>query len=518
MTLGGVSPSSASTSIVVDGETLTIKDGLGGSHTVTIEKNTTDDLAVDGTGGNLTIKLANATESKNTAALIETAVQGLGVVDGTDFSKWTFTGSANWDSKVKGDSLTQVSGNVTGGHPIVPSIATIIVDGQTLKITDPTGTNNKKIIVAQGTNDALSVNGVGGDLKIYLANATGSKNNISEIKNKLLTPVDGSDFSKWTFETGTIWDGEVEGSEVTTDIDKTLAGGKDTKTEKLAVYNYQFNKPFTEGEAVSIGDITFKAVKVTPPEVADPLKGEFDIGTDVSTQIDSLVEAINNSSLKDKYTATRTGINGNILTLEEKGTASGEALSVPKTFDLSRSTSLIIEAKEGGKEGNDILIEDGFYEDYKVSLQIGANEHQEFAVSIGDIRAEELGLSGKPGEKGFCKILNVTNGSNNTPIEAALDVTSKEGANIAIERYQKAIEKVSELRARLGAYQNRLEHTISNIDNASENLTAALSRIQDVDMALAMSEYTKLNILQQSGTAMLAQANQRPQSILQLLQ
>ncbi|MCT4619782.1 MAG: flagellin [Marinisporobacter sp.] len=87
-----------------------------------------------------------------------------------------------------------------------------------------------------------------------------------------------------------------------------------------------------------------------------------------------------------------------------------------------------------------------------------------------------------------------------------------------MERYQEAINKISQMRSRLGAYQNRLEHTITNIDNTTENLTAALSRIQDVDMALAMSEYTKMNILQQSGTAMLAQANQRPQSILQLLQ
>ena len=80
-----------------------------------------------------------------------------------------------------------------------------------------------------------------------------------------------------------------------------------------------------------------------------------------------------------------------------------------------------------------------------------------------------------------------------------------------------AIKTVSEERSRLGAVQNRLEHTISNLDNASENLTAAESRIRDVDMAKEMSNFSKNNILQQAAQAMLAQANQQPQNVLQLL-
>ncbi|ADI02652.1 flagellin domain protein [Syntrophothermus lipocalidus DSM 12680] len=76
---------------------------------------------------------------------------------------------------------------------------------------------------------------------------------------------------------------------------------------------------------------------------------------------------------------------------------------------------------------------------------------------------------------------------------------------------------VSAERARLGAIQNRLEHTINNLGTALESLTAAESRIRDVDMAREMMEFTKNNILQQAGTAMLAQANQQPQSVLQLL-
>ena len=93
---------------------------------------------------------------------------------------------------------------------------------------------------------------------------------------------------------------------------------------------------------------------------------------------------------------------------------------------------------------------------------------------------------------------------------AALDLV-KNGAN-------SAINTVSSVRADLGAMQNRLEHTINNLDVATENMESANSRIRDTDMAKEMMEYTKQNVLTQAAQAMLAQANQQPQSILQLLQ
>ena len=90
--------------------------------------------------------------------------------------------------------------------------------------------------------------------------------------------------------------------------------------------------------------------------------------------------------------------------------------------------------------------------------------------------------------------------------------------NEAITIYSSAIESVSKVRSTLGAIQNRLEHTISNVDNSAENLTAAKSRIEDLDMALEMSNFTKLSVLQQASTSMLSHANNLPQSVLQLLQ
>ncbi len=98
------------------------------------------------------------------------------------------------------------------------------------------------------------------------------------------------------------------------------------------------------------------------------------------------------------------------------------------------------------------------------------------------------------------------------------DISSQKAADKAITTIQKAIETVSAERSKLGAYQNRLDHTINNLGTSSENLTAAESRIRDVDMAKEMMEYTKNSILAQAAQAMLAQANQQPQSVLQLLQ
>ena len=103
------------------------------------------------------------------------------------------------------------------------------------------------------------------------------------------------------------------------------------------------------------------------------------------------------------------------------------------------------------------------------------------------------------------------------PGEYLIDVTSLTGANDALQTIDNAINKVSEQRSKLGAYQNRLEHTINNLDTAAENLQAAESRIRDVDMAKEIMEFTKNSILQQAATAMLAQANAVPQSVLQLL-
>jgi len=127
-------------------------------------------------------------------------------------------------------------------------------------------------------------------------------------------------------------------------------------------------------------------------------------------------------------------------------------------------------------------------------FQIGANEGHNIVVGIDDMSAGALGLTGD-----------------------SLKATDQDSAERSIMVVDAAIHKVSTARASLGAVQNRLEHTISNLGVASENLTAAESRIRDADMAKQMMDFTKQQILLQASNAMLAQANMIPQNVLQLL-
>lgn len=127
-------------------------------------------------------------------------------------------------------------------------------------------------------------------------------------------------------------------------------------------------------------------------------------------------------------------------------------------------------------------------------FQIGANANQTITLTVGDMGAAALGVD-----------------------STALSMGSQPAAESAITAIDSALSAVSVQRASLGAVQNRLEHTIANLNVASENLSAAESRVRDVDMATEMSSFTKQQVLQQAGTAMLAQANQKPQSVLKLL-
>ncbi|MBQ3599628.1 MAG: hypothetical protein II992_00285 [Lachnospiraceae bacterium] len=134
------------------------------------------------------------------------------------------------------------------------------------------------------------------------------------------------------------------------------------------------------------------------------------------------------------------------------------------------------------------------------------------------MKAKDLGITQTSVTRSLTTTADKTDTKDNkTNIGAALDVTSQAAASLAINAYDNALQKVSGERAKLGAMQNRLEHTINNLDTSSENLQSAESRIRDVDMAEEMTTYSKYNILQQAGQSMLAQANQSTQGVLSLL-
>lgn len=141
------------------------------------------------------------------------------------------------------------------------------------------------------------------------------------------------------------------------------------------------------------------------------------------------------------------------------------------------------------------ILDGGFSAGTKKALQVGANANQTISIAISALKSV-VGSS----------------------LKDALKIDTATNAQSAITTVQSSIEKLSTLRSKLGAVQNRLEHTVANLDNISENTQSAESRIRDTDMAEEMVQYSKNNILQQAGQSMLAQANQANQGVLSLLQ
>lgn len=126
-------------------------------------------------------------------------------------------------------------------------------------------------------------------------------------------------------------------------------------------------------------------------------------------------------------------------------------------------------------------------------VQIGANEKQEIGISIPKITPKTLGID-------------------------KINLRSANGANVAITALDEALDRINAIRSKIGAYQNRIETAIASLDESSEDVTRAMSRVEDVDMASEMTNYTSKTVLAQAGTSMVAQVNSRPQSVLSMLQ
>ena len=252
---------------------------------------------------------------------------------------------------------------------------------------------------------------------------------------------------------------------------------------------FKITENLVEGQSISINGTAYRAVTGTAGS------NEFQIGADAETTATNLATAIDAGTLS-------AGASSGIITVTRA--TSAEAITV----------------QLGGSPTGDT---------FSAKFQIGANQGQSLTLEVSDMRAQALGISGSfsgatangvganAAGAVFTSGQDVTNGTNNSGTEYALDVSTHATASAAIEVINQAIERVSTERSSLGANQNRLEHTISNLNNSSENLQAAESRVRDVDMAREVMEMTKNNILSQASQAMLAQANQAPQAVLQLL-
>ncbi|MGC5774371.1 flagellin [Paenibacillus pabuli] len=225
------------------------------------------------------------------------------------------------------------------------------------------------------------------------------------------------------------------------------------------------------------------------------------------------------SYVKDGTTVSNTFAVSAALTLAAIGTSDGATADANLGLTVATTGEAVVTAAAGGTasaiNGITITVKDAsgnvrtaatnalsaFNEttaaankrtDGTAVFQIGANTGQSMNLSIEDMGTSALGVKG-------------------------LQISTQSQATVAIKVIDQATQKVSSERSKLGAVQNRLEHTINNLGTASENLTAAESRIRDVDMAKEMMQQTKNNILAQASQAMLAQANQQPQGVLQLL-
>ena len=229
----------------------------------------------------------------------------------------------------------------------------------------------------------------------------------------------------------------------------------------------------------------------------------FNAGNEISTVIREMegigAIAVGDAANED-ITFDNYGISFGLKLLEGFGTTD----KIHAIIDLDK------EAGISTVQGN------GLATDNSVYFHVGANTDQVINTTFSDMRANALGLTGT-GEA-FTDEYTVNNGTDSEPTERGLNISTRASANAAIDIIDNAISIVSAERSKYGAIQNRLEYTINNLDTTSENMTSAESTIRDTDMAEEMMDMTKSNILQQASQAMLSQAMQRPQQVLQLLQ
>lgn len=313
-------------------------------------------------------------------------------------------------------------------------------------------------------------------------NTAGDRKNLQDEMNQLNEEIDRIQ-STTQFNTKNLLDGSmgkavntaVANENVNTSLKNSVGALLTADTTKLTdLTDKNGNKlGIVSGDTVTVSyvkDGTTFSADITNLSVAD--LGDLGVGTIAIASAGSGISG----ALKVTASAAGTAgaINGLTISVKDKDgnvkTAATNALS-----SFSEKTAAANVRTDG-----------------TATFQIGANTGQTMNLAIEDMGTSALGVKG-------------------------LQISTQSQATVAIKVIDNATQKVSSERSKLGAIQNRLEHTINNLGTASENLTAAESRIRDVDMAKEMMQQTKNNILAQASQAMLAQANQQPQGVLQLL-
>ncbi|WP_053983204.1 flagellin N-terminal helical domain-containing protein [Niameybacter massiliensis] len=336
------------------------------------------------------------------------------------------------------------------------------------RIANTTEFNTKKLLngdlgIAANTKDVREVGELGeGTYKVAVTGAA-TKGTVSSVA--------GTDTAGGKIEIEVEIAGEkhtiTASGDTIGDLATSLQAGLTAKGVQLTVAEDAKKLKFTAGEFGQDAKITIKDSNVTGLAAGTALNLD-------STEAVAKLQKLNSDGTGYSDVATGITINNNIL--ENNGTVI--KLDNAKLNATADALSFVVNDKSA-------------------NLHIGANEGQNMSINIGAIDSNSLGTA-------------------ETSIKE-INLESSKGADSAIKVIDAAMKQVSAQRSQLGAFQNRLEHTINNLGTSSENLTSAESRIRDVDMAKEMMAMSKNNILQQASQAMLAQANQAPQQVLQLL-
>ena len=363
--------------------------------------------------------------------------------------------------------------------------------------TDIAATANKTDLVAL-TQQAGLAKGDSLSIKLTYTDASGVT------KDKTVTLTVSDDTKNLVDAAGNKYALQAGGTATENELGKAFAGaiaadselgGQFTVTEAQGKLSFTSKATGTDGAKVLAAEVTAKgntsSVNVEKQTAGANAKVSYDFAkmkadTVFTINGEKFVFASDGSASKYSSDVNVLEITGNNPVEAEVGQMIGMiqnklGLSDEMIAQDQQTTTAIIFSSSAGNGG--------------LTLQIGdtSADFNQMTVSVGDMHTDALGI-------------------------ADIDISTQAGAKAAVDKIKSAINSVSSTRGDLGAIQNRLEHTINNLSVTAENMTAAESRIRDVDMANEMMAYTKNNILVQSSQAMLAQANQIPQGVLQLLQ
>ena len=345
------------------------------------------------------------------------------------------------------------------------------------------------------------------------------------------------------FNTKKLLDGTMDRRSYSNDPNVKLISLSDT----VNVQDYTFEVVKGAEQAVLIGGaITGQTVPKKDPDTPYTITVnsqdiKIDGGSDLNKVLEELNEVCGKMGIDVAYTDGTQNENGEYvqvpvseakqLVFVTKDYGSDAEISVYAEQGLSELLGLGAVAKETGTDcevkltggfsntatvstnGDCVTVRDR--DDFEMVFQVSGKTTKEVKVTVLDVGPMSLQIGANEGQTVEVRIPRVD--TTTLDVDSA-NIGTQEGATKAISLFDAAINEVSEIRSKLGAYQNRLDHAINSLDVSAENLTEALSRIEDTDMAAEMAGYTQNQVLTQAATSMLAQANERPQSILNLLQ